>query len=106
MELSSCWLCGNELTKTREHIIPKSMGGKKMVVGFICVDCNSRTGKDWDAAVHRFRSWPFHLDPNLHVNPQQGKTNPCQYYRYRPERIFGTRLSDAFGAQPAGQNPR
>ena len=72
MEWGLCWLCGNELTTTKEHIIPKSMGGKKTVVGFICLDCNSRTGKDWDAAVHKFESWKFHLDPNLRVNPQQG----------------------------------
>ena len=72
MELGSCWLCSNELTKTREHIIPESMGGKKTVVGFICKDCNSRTGHDWDAAVHRFESWKFLLTPNLRVNPQRG----------------------------------
>ena len=72
MGLGSCWLCSNELTLTREHIIPRSMGGKKTVVGFICTDCNSRTGRDWDAAVHQFQSWQFHLDPTLSVNPQQG----------------------------------
>lgn len=71
MGLGSCWLCDNELTLNKEHIIPKSMGGKKTVVGFICTDCNSETGRDWDAAVHQFWSWPFHLDPTLTVNPQR-----------------------------------
>lgn len=72
MELGSCWLCASELTRTREHVIPESMGGKKTVVGFICIDCNSRTGHDWDAAVHQFESWKFHVTPNLRVNPQRG----------------------------------
>ena len=78
MKLGSCWLCDNELTRTREHIIPKNMGGKKTVIGFICIDCNSRTGREWDAEVHRFESWKFHLDPNLGVNPQQGNRIPVR----------------------------
>lgn len=74
MRLEICWLCDNELTTTREHIIPESMGGKKTVVGFICRDCNSKTGHNWDAAVIDFESWKFQLNPNLRINPRRGKS--------------------------------
>ena len=74
MRFETCWLCENELTATREHIIPESMGGKKTVVGFICRDCNSKTGYNWDAAVADFESWKFQLNPNLRINPRRGKS--------------------------------
>ena len=70
-DLNECWLCHKILTRTREHIIPESMGGKKTVHGFICRDCNSRTGHDWDVAVTNFESWKFHLQRDLLINPQQ-----------------------------------
>ena len=73
MKFEICWLCDRELTETREHIIPESMGGRKTVRGFICRDCNSETGHDWDVAVIEFESWKFHLLSNLKINPQQGK---------------------------------
>ena len=73
MNLKTCWLCDRELTETREHIIPESMGGRKTVRGFICRNCNSETGHDWDVAVTEFESWKFHLLSNLKINPQQGK---------------------------------
>ena len=50
------------------------MGGKKTVRGFICRDCNSKTGHDWDVAVTRFESWKFNLHSDLKINPQQGKS--------------------------------
>jgi hypothetical protein len=58
---------------TREHIIPESMGGKKTVRGFICRDCNSRTGYTWDVAVSNFETWMFLLNPDLSVNPRGEK---------------------------------
>ena len=73
MKVNTCWLCDKELTETREHIIPESMGGKKTVRGFICRDCNSKTGHNWDVAVTEFESWKFHLLSDLKINPQQGK---------------------------------
>ena len=69
----TCWLCDNRMTKTDEHIIPKSMGGKKSVRYFICLDCNSRTGRHWDVAVTNFESWKFQADPNLRINPQRDR---------------------------------
>ena len=73
MNLKKCWLCDRELTETREHIIPESMGGKRTVRGFICRDCNSTTGHKWDVAVIEFESWKFNLLAYLKTNPQQGK---------------------------------
>ena len=71
--MKTCWLCDKELTETREHIIPESMGGRKTVRGFICRDCNSETGHGWDAAVTTFESWKFNLNSMLRINPQQGR---------------------------------
>lgn len=73
MRLQECWLCDDELTATSEHIIPASIGGKKTVRDFICRNCNSRTGHEWDIAVTTFESWKFQLSPDLHVNPQRGR---------------------------------
>jgi hypothetical protein len=36
-----------------EHIVPNSIGGHRKVRGFICKDCNSRTGEEWDAELWR-----------------------------------------------------
>ncbi len=71
MKLKTYWLCDKELTETKEHIIPESMGGRKTVRGFICRDCNSETGHDWDAALTTFESWKFNLNSMLRINPQQ-----------------------------------
>ena len=73
MPSQTCWLCDEELTTTKEHIIPESMGGKKTVRGFICRNCNSKSGHDWDAAVTSFESWKFKMTTDLHINPQRDK---------------------------------
>ena len=65
MGFGTCWLCEGELTKTEEHVIPDSIGGRRIVVGFICEACNRRTGSSWDAAVSNFESWRFVLDQSL-----------------------------------------
>lgn len=74
MTINECWLCDGELTITKEHVIPASMGGTKTVIGFICRDCNSKTGHSWDSAVAEFESWQFQLNSKLQVNPRKGKT--------------------------------
>ena len=48
-----CFLCKVPLTSendSKEHIIPQSIGGRKKVKGFICQDCNSTTGQEWDSS--------------------------------------------------------
>ena len=68
--ISTCWLCDRELTESKEHIIPESMGGRRIVTGFICNSCNSTTGHKWDSAVIAWEGWKFKLLPGLQVNPQ------------------------------------
>ena len=52
---TKCFLqCGKSLTKdnsTKEHIIINAIGGRKTVLGFICKDCNSKTGEQWDSEL-------------------------------------------------------
>ena len=50
--IKECALCGNPLTDendSKEHLIPNAIGGRKKVLGFICNDCNNKSGKDWDS---------------------------------------------------------
>ncbi|MAF98472.1 MAG: hypothetical protein CMH26_07545 [Micavibrio sp.] len=49
-----CTICRNIITqdqKTKEHIIPNAIGGRKKIEGFICKNCNSETGRTWDAEL-------------------------------------------------------
>ncbi len=53
--LDMCALqCGNQVAggnSSKEHVIPKAIGGRKTVGGFICRSCNSQTGEAWDAVL-------------------------------------------------------
>ena len=56
MSRSYCALCECRIDQanfSREHIIPNAIGGRKVVIGFICRDCNSDYGATWDAALVR-----------------------------------------------------
>ncbi len=49
---SACFICGDPLTAendSREHVIPRAIGGRLRTRGFICVKCNSVSGETWDA---------------------------------------------------------
>ena len=49
-----CALCGGPFADgddSREHIIPNALGGRKKIAGFLCRDCNSRTGQEWDSEL-------------------------------------------------------
>ena len=69
----TCALCGRSLTdknKSREHVFPNALGGRKTVRNFICVKCNSRTGSDWDdELVRQLRP----LCTMLNVNRARGR---------------------------------
>ena len=46
-----CALCQSPLkgaNKTKEHVIPNAIGGRKKVGNFICKPCNDNTGRTWD----------------------------------------------------------
>ncbi|WP_175105887.1 HNH endonuclease [Pararobbsia alpina] len=52
----NCALCNQPFSivgNSGEHIVPNSIGGHRKVRGFICKDCNSRTGDGWDAELWR-----------------------------------------------------
>ncbi|OYQ69456.1 hypothetical protein B9T13_07790 [Wohlfahrtiimonas chitiniclastica] len=64
MNNKNCTLCNNPLTQkndSKEHIIPNSIGGFKTIKGFICRDCNSQTGDEWDNELAKqfnlFNNW-------------------------------------------------
>lgn len=49
---SNCALCNVLITKennSKEHIIPNAIGGKKKILNFICVDCNNKSGNEWES---------------------------------------------------------
>jgi len=51
---SYCALCEQRIdiaNDSREHIIPHSIGGRRKIRSFICIDCNSRSGDSWDAEI-------------------------------------------------------
>lgn len=55
-----CALCPNTLSaknRTKEHIIPNAIGGRKKTTGFICNDCNNTLGERWDAELARQLNW-------------------------------------------------
>lgn len=54
--ICDCALCNQPFPivgNSGEHIVPNSIGGRRKVRGFICKDCNSRTGNGWDAELWR-----------------------------------------------------
>ena len=73
---SKCWLCECHINKdnaAKEHIIPKAIGGRRTVQGFLCRTCNSSTGKRWDAELAMRLNYFGHL---FEIK-RQGKTIPA-----------------------------
>jgi len=71
-----CFLCTAVLTRTnetKEHIIAQAIGGRKKVMGFICLKCNTKTGRVWDNEL----ADQFHdLGLFLRINRQRGTLSP------------------------------
>lgn len=56
MSPKKCALCDSRITNkndSNEHLIPNAIGGRKKVAGFICKECNSKSGESWDAELAR-----------------------------------------------------
>ena len=52
MRQKLCILCNDSFTNmndSKEHIIPNALGGRMKVKEFICRNCNSNSGSNWDA---------------------------------------------------------
>lgn len=76
-----CALCDVEITEqndSKEHIIPNSIGGRKKVTGFICKDCNNKSGHAWDDELANDLN-PLSLF--LGIKRERGKA---------PSQVFGT----------------
>ncbi|MEC5399611.1 HNH endonuclease [Uliginosibacterium sp. H1] len=71
--LCQCVLSGKN--RTKEHIIPNSIGGRKKTTGFICRTCNSKHGASWDAELARQLNW-FSLA--LGISRESGTPPPRQ----------------------------
>jgi len=74
-------LCDIEITDkndTKEHIIPNAIGGRRKVSGFICDDCNNKSGSNWEAELAKQLN-PLSL--LFDVQRERGKA---------PSQIFGT----------------
>ena len=71
-----CALCAQPLTDSnasKEHIIPNAIGGRKKVSNFICKNCNSRTGHNWDIElVNQLKP----LCTMLNINRDRGSNPP------------------------------
>ena len=76
----SCALCGAELigkTRSKEHVIPNSIGGRLKTSGFICSTCNNTKGESWDAELAKQLNW-FSL--SLGISRERGEP-PSQKVR-------------------------
>lgn len=52
--MKCCFHCDDDIgdhNDSEEHIIPRAIGGRLTVSGFICRSCNSRTGEKWDSPL-------------------------------------------------------
>lgn len=89
----NCALCDvliTEINDSKEHIIPNALGGRRTVSGFICEDCNSKSGKEWDADLARQLSF-FSL--YLNIRRARGEV---------PSQVLATIGGDRFEVFPDG----
>lgn len=73
MSSNKCALCDCAITQendSMEHLIPNSIGGRKKISGFICIDCNSKTGNDWDSELAKQLN---HLSLLLGITRERGE---------------------------------
>jgi hypothetical protein len=52
--VGQCVLCEKIIvveTDSEEHLISNALGGRRKVAGFLCRQCNSKTGDSWDAKL-------------------------------------------------------
>ncbi|MFZ5583530.1 MAG: HNH endonuclease [Pseudomonadota bacterium] len=55
-----CALCDdplNEKNRSKEHIIPNAIGGRKKTTAFICKTCNNTRGERWDSELAKQLNW-------------------------------------------------
>ena len=76
MRNNNCVICNSSfqnVQNSNERIIPNALGGRKKIKGFICVDCNNKTGMEWDAELIK------QLEPMslyLRIKRERSETKP------------------------------
>ena len=84
----TCAFCGTPLVDentSKEHVFPNAIGGHKIVRNFLCVNCNSETGTDWDSALVK-QLLP--LCTMLNITRKRGENQP-----FDVETISGKKIS-------------
>ena len=82
-----CALCRTSLTdskRSKEHIIPRAIGGHERVKNFICRNCNSETGRSWDDELYE-KLKPFCTMLNI---KRSGKQNQPIEFRGADNKQF------------------
>jgi len=72
----NCYLCPveiNEINKTKEHIIPNSIGGRLKSERIICVNCNSKYGHTLDLVFEKIP-----LTTLLDIKKERGNTQKVE----------------------------
>ena len=73
-----CALCRIPLSnanRSKEHILPNAIGGRRTTKAFICRRCNSRTGEKWDSAlVSQLKTFCTMLD----ISRAKGTNQPLE----------------------------
>lgn len=57
---SVCAFCNEELvgqSRSKEHVIPNSIGGRLKTAEFICARCNNTKGDSWDSELAQQLNW-------------------------------------------------
>lgn len=70
---SVCAFCNVPLVgpaRSKEHVIPNSIGGRLKTSDFICLGCNNARGESWDAELARQLNW-FSL--SLGISRERGE---------------------------------
>lgn len=78
MQVNTCFICNNIIgleNNSKEHVIPNSIGGRKIVKNFICIDCNNVTGETWDLELFEQLA-PFCT--MFGIERQRGKVAPLK----------------------------
>ena len=92
--LDTCWLCDGPMNESKEHILPKAITyeGSLQVTGFICEDCNNRTGTEWDASLATTCQPKFRSDSNypVHLRKSGPRRTPTDFITFDGEVIEGS----------------
>lgn len=95
-----CAFCNVELkgaSRSKEHVIPNSIGGWLKTSDFICIECNSTRGDSWDSELAEQVNW-FSL--SLGITRERGlppgqlvKTVDGRQYTLLPDGSFSPKSS-------------